>query len=86
MHEIITRKATQNSQRLRELSFAAPICAILCSDCHDRLANTPEGVERLLRHNIELYTYEVVRKALYAIPEAFWPLTVAKAWRVIDGD
>lgn len=80
MHEIIPRRATVKQSEAREHSFQAPICSLLCSNCHDHRATTYAGILYLLKFNIELYGFEAVKNALETIPEILWPRKVMRAW------
>lgn len=73
MHEIVSRRRMAGASVDDVLlSYAPPICSLLCDQCHGRVAPTKEGQNRLLLFNIELYGRDAVEDALNALPERFW--------------
>lgn len=71
MHELIHRSQTQGNEEAQQLSFAAPICSLLCSKCHHQIHHIG-GVDekQLWVRNIDIYGYHEVVKAYDAVEQA----------------
>lgn len=73
MHEWISRARTMGNDVARELSFSPYICSIVCQYCHvvTAIVTTYSGLEILMRRNIEIYGYEKVSTAFFAMPATY---------------
>lgn len=71
MHELIHRSQTGEGTKARQLSYAEPICSLLCHKCHHAIHHVGGVDEKALWvRNMDIYGYHEVVKAFDAVQEA----------------